>query len=190
MSDPKHKGSICNGTGDKRDATDFYETPSGFTAELLRREKFHHKIWECAAGAGAISKVLHNFGYQVLSTDLEPRSPLVSKADFFEMEARGYDIVTNPPFKLLIPFAVRGFKLCHRKMALCMYISGLNSSSRYQSIWSKFPVSRIMLAGRYQQINSTRGLISSQCSHIWVVFDKAHQGKPTFEWFPDVVYSC
>jgi hypothetical protein len=189
MPNPKVKGSISNGTSQHRDVDDFYETPSGFTRALLKRQSFYKRIWEPAAGTGAISNVLLAAGYKVLSTDLFPRAEQVSEADFFNTSYKGYDIITNPPFKLLIPFVIRGFKLCHQKLALVMPISGLNSSSRYQAIWSKLPVSNIYLSGRYQKVMSARGLISSQFSHIWVVFDRGHEGPPTFEWLPDVIYS-
>ena len=189
MTEPRVKGSIANGTSTERDPLDFYETPQGFTAELLSRQRFGPKVWEPTAGAGAISSVLTRHGYEVLATDINPQHPTVARADFFTTEHRGYDIVANPPFSLTIPFAVRAFELCHRKLAMVLPISGLNSSSRYQAVWSKFPVSNIYLAGRYQRVKSSRGLISSQYTHIWVIFDKQHRGPPVFEWFPDVIYS-
>jgi hypothetical protein len=37
-------------------------------------------------------------------------------------------------------------------------------------------------------VRTARGLIGSQFSHIWVVFDKGYVGPPTFEWFPDEIY--
>lgn len=188
MGTPRVRGSIANGTSKDRDRLDFYETPQGFTREMLRRQHFGNKIWEPAAGAGAISDVLRKQGYEVLATDISPRNRRVRKSDFFEVAHRGFDIVTNPPFKLMTPFIVRGFELCRRKMAVVMPISGLNSSGRFEAIWSKFPVSHIYLAGRYQHVKSERGLISSQYTHIWVIFDKKHRGPTRFEWFPNVVY--
>lgn len=196
MPAPRVKGSIANGTSELRDSLDFYETPQGFTAELLSRQQFHHRVWEPTAGAGAISDVLSQNGYEVLATDINPQHPTVAKADFFDDEHIGplmkkgpMDIVANPPFSLTIPFTVRAFELCHRKLAMVLPISGLNSSSRYQAVWSRLPVSNIYLAGRYQRVKSSRGVIPSQYTHIWVMFDKQHRGPPVFEWFPDVIYS-
>jgi hypothetical protein len=145
-------------------------------------------VWEPAAGAGAVSDVLRAHGYDVVATDIRPRAPGIAAADFFAVCRSGFDIVTNPPFRLLVPFTLRGFELCHRKMALVMPVSGLNSSRRYQALWSRLPVSRIYLAPRYQVVRSARGLIGSQFTHIWAVFDKGHDGPPIFKWFPDVIY--
>lgn len=183
------RGSLAGmGNSQDRALADFYETPTGFVDELLRRERFHHKVWEPAAGAGAISAVLLSQGYQVLSTDLYPRADGIRQANFFDLEQRGYDIITNPPYKQLIDFAVHGFQLCHRKLALVMYLTGLESKSRYHAIWQRFPVSHIYLTPRYHHIRQNGVLKHSQVSHIWVVFDKGHIGSPTFDWFPDVIY--
>lgn len=188
MGNPKVKGSISNGNSENRDPLDFYETPQEFTRELLRRHKFHAKVWEPAAGKGAISEVLRKAKYTVLSTDVNPLAPGIRPLDFLSATRTGYDIVTNPPFKLMVPFILKAYELCHRKVAMVMPISGLNSSGRYEAVWSKLPVSHIYLAGRYQQVKSARGLISSQYTHIWVVFDKKHSGSARFEWFPNVIY--
>jgi hypothetical protein len=134
MPHPQVRGSIANGTSKDRDPYDFYETPQGFICELLRRQKFRRGVWEPTGSAGAISKVLTEAGYQVLATDICPRSCLVRQADFLEAaHAPGRDIVINPPFRLAVPFNTRGFELCHAKLAVVMPISGLNSSSRYKA---------------------------------------------------------
>jgi hypothetical protein len=188
MASPRVKGSIANGTSGLRDATDFYETPRSFTKALLDRIQFHSSVWEPGAGAGAIGDVLSSEGYNVVETDIVPRNERVLEEDFLTSERTGMDIITNPPFKLMIPFAEQAWKLCHRKFAFVMPISGLNSSSRYQAIWSKMKVSNIILSGRYQHVMSARGEIPSQFTHIWAVFDKEHTGPTQFEWLPDVVY--
>ena len=190
MAHPKVKGSIANGTSKDRDENDFYETPQEFTRELLRRCSFSNKIWEPACGRGAISGVLRDFKYEVYESDLIERDGYpCDQQDFLEADAiEGADIITNPPFKLMAPFLAKAYELCHQKFAMVMPISGLNSSKRYQAAWGHMPVSQIILSGRYQHIGSARGIISSQFTHIWVVVDKGHEGKPTFEWCPDIVY--
>jgi hypothetical protein len=110
-------------------------------------------------------------------------------ADFLK-EDRPFsgDIVTNPPFSEMIGFVTQALRLSKRKVAVVAPISVLNSGSRYKAIWSWAPVSRIILAGRYQHVMTAKGPVPSQFSHVWVVFDKQHDGKPVFEWLPDVVY--
>jgi hypothetical protein len=190
MGSPSVKGSIANGTSANRSPTDFYATPKEFTREFLRREKFTPTVWECAAGDGAISDVLREFGYSVVESDIDPRNPGVVQEDFLTATSKGCDIITNPPFKHVPQFLSKAFELCARRYAFVLPISGLNSSRRYQAAWGHQPVSAIYLAPRYQVIRSDKGLTPSQFTHIWVVVDKKHIGPPKFEWFPDVVYSA
>jgi hypothetical protein len=190
MSTPRVKGSIANGTSADRCPDDFYATPKEFVRELLRREKFSETVWEPAAGDGAIGDVLVESGYRVIETDLTPRHPRVVAVDFLtQTTSRGADIITNPPFKLMCEFLEKSWELAHRKFALVMPISGLNSSRRYKAAWGHMPVSSIYLAPRYQHIRSDRGVIPSQFTHIWVVVDREHLGPAQFHWLPNVVYS-
>ena len=187
MATPKVRGSIANGTSSKRSKTDFYQTPQGFTRALLEREKFYHKVWEPAAGEGAISMVLAEAGYEVLSTDKYPRRGY-GQEDFLNSDRTGYDIVTNPPFRATIQFAEKAFELCYRKFAMVGPISVLNSSSRFEAMWSKMPVRAIYLAPRYQHILCDRGMISSQFTHCWYIIDKGYVGSTKFYWLPNVIY--
>ena len=54
---------------DDREKDDFYPTPIEATQALLDREKFTGNVLEPACGDGAMSKVLINNGYQVISSD-------------------------------------------------------------------------------------------------------------------------
>ena len=58
---------------DDREKDDFYPTPIEATQALLDREKFTGNVLEPACGDGAMSKVLINNGYQVISSDLFDR---------------------------------------------------------------------------------------------------------------------
>ncbi len=95
---------------------DLYETPACITRALLSVERLPRRIWEPAAGRGAIVKVLRDAGRAVVATDLvdygepdqlarrdlllERQAPLGCKA-----------IVTNPPFKLAGEFAAHALDL-------------------------------------------------------------------------------
>jgi len=53
-----------------RQKDDFYPTPPEGTRALLSVERFDGSIWEPACGDGAISRVLIEAGYEVVSSDL------------------------------------------------------------------------------------------------------------------------
>ena len=49
---------------------DLYETPAIAIAALLRVEKIPHCVWECAAGKGAIARVLRAHSHEVICSDI------------------------------------------------------------------------------------------------------------------------
>lgn len=187
----KKMGQHSDGNSPDRDEHDFYETPRSFVAAMLEHEKFHVNVWEPAAGKHAISSVLKAAGYNCFCSDLVARVPEIAEQDFLEVkEPLGRDIITNPPFKLMTEFAEQCERLAFRKWALVMPLAGLNSSGRYKRIFSVHPLKAIYLAGRGQLIQAQRGQIQSQFTHIWTVFDKEHDGPPTFHWLEDRVFKC
>jgi hypothetical protein len=94
---------------------DLYETPSVAVEALLRAEKLPHRIWEPAAGRGAIVTVLRNAGHAVIASDVADHGfPLCFRRDFLlETKARrGCDcILTNPPFRLAEEFVAHALDL-------------------------------------------------------------------------------
>lgn len=55
---------------EEREANDYYATDSIAIDVLLDKASLSHKVWECACGAGHLSKRLLELGYNVKSTDL------------------------------------------------------------------------------------------------------------------------
>ena len=191
MASPKVKGSIANGTSPDRCPDDFYATPPGFTQLLLDCVTFNHQIWEPTAGDGAISDVLEGNSYNVWKTDLKPRRQDVEQLDLlsFDGEWSG-DIILNPPFRNLIPVIKACWDMLEpgRSMAFVGPLSVVNSSSRYQAIWSVMAPRMLIVAPRYQHIRCDRGVLPSQFTHLWCVLEKEYIGPCNFIWGPDTVY--
>jgi hypothetical protein len=94
---------------------DLYETPSVGTEALLRVEQIPHRVWESAAGRGAITRVLQDHGHDVISSDIcDYGFPLDFVGDFLmqeQMPAGCSCILTNPPYQIVEPFVARALKL-------------------------------------------------------------------------------
>src|ERR1700674_2084634 len=96
---PLHDRSRRPGQSPLRVPFDFYATPPEATRALLSVEDFDGPIWEPACGQGAISRVLVNAGYTVVSTDLIDRGYGTAGIDFLrETTSRAKHIITNPPY--------------------------------------------------------------------------------------------
>jgi hypothetical protein len=93
---------------------DLYETPSCAVTTLLRAETVPYKVWEPAAGRGAIVRVLRNAGHEVVASDKIDYGGLDFVHDFLtstEAPAGTQCILTNPPFMVVEPFVARALEL-------------------------------------------------------------------------------
>ncbi len=84
MSAPKATHLMMVGSRDARTihGDDFYSSPSKAVIALCNVERFFGPIREPACDEGAISKVLVECSYAVVSTDLAPRGYGTGRIDF------------------------------------------------------------------------------------------------------------
>jgi hypothetical protein len=168
---------------------DLYETPSCATLALLREEPLlrrPQKIWEPAAGRGAIVRVLRAHGHEVVASDLiDYGDPTCfSRQDFLLEHKAPQDcecILTNPPFSLAEEFVAHALELCPRVIML-LRLAFLESERR----------SRILDAGTFARVHIFRKRLpmmhrdgwegpkaSSAMAFAWFVWDRTHNGPPT-----------
>jgi hypothetical protein len=95
---------------------DCYGTPPVAVEALLRVEQIPHRVWEPAAGRGAIVNVLRDHGHAGVASDIYDYGfPLHFVADFLQEEKMpaGCDcILTNPPFQIANEFVAHALDLC------------------------------------------------------------------------------
>jgi hypothetical protein len=160
--------------------------PPHATEALLRVEKFEGTIWEPACGEGAMSKVLQAHGYDVISTDLVNRGYGQYPIDFLmEYKKTAQNIVTNPPFKLAIPFVEKSLSLTTGKVAMLLKLTFLETQKR-RKLFDSTPIARVyifservtMQRGRQTTVDDTGGMIA----YAWYVWEHGYTGKPTLDW--------
>lgn len=167
---------------------EYYATHPTVTMDLLREETFHHFILEPACGGGFISEPLKQNGYDVLSSDLIDRGYGIGGMDFLtsKFENDKYDIVTNPPYTLFIPFLLKAIEICHNKVAMLLPVTFLSCKQRCK-IYESYPphtvyvyTDRICIAknGEFQKYDAT---INPQM-YAWFVWHKGFRGNPTIKW--------
>jgi len=83
-----------------RPRSDLYETPAPATRALLREFRVPRtKIWEPAAGPGAIVSVLQSAGFKVIATDKYRYAGQPGGRDFLrERRLLATTIISNPPY--------------------------------------------------------------------------------------------
>ena len=167
---------------------EYYATHPTVTLDLLRVESFHHSILEPACGGGFISKPLIDNGYDVLSTDIIDRGFGNGGIDFLlhEFEVGVYDIVTNTPYSLFIPFLEKAIGICRNKVAMLLPLSFITTKQRIK-LYKTYPPhtvyvyeDRICIAknGEFEKYSS---VINPQ-QYAWFVWHKGFDGNPTIKW--------
>lgn len=167
---------------------EYYATHPTVTLDLLRVESFHHTILEPACGGGFISKPLMDNGYDVLSTDIIDRGFGNGGIDFllYEFEVGVYDIVTNPPYSLFIPFLEKAIGICRNKVAMLLPLSFITTKQR-SKLYKTYPPhtiyvyeDRICIAknGEFEKYSS---VINPQ-QYAWFIWHKGFNGNPTIKW--------
>lgn len=169
-----------------RDADDFYATPRSAVEQLLDVEQFNGSIWEPACGDGAISRVLQERGHEVVSTDLADRGYGVAGVDFLRQhEARGHNIITNPPFKLGTEFAGHAVGLAAGKIAMLLKIGFLEGPTReclHHNLTRVWVIRRritFLKGGKEFSRSNGKGGIHT---YAWFIWDRAHRGPVTLGW--------
>lgn len=113
---------------------DLYSTPPCAIEALFHVEALPHRIWEPAAGRGAIANVLREHGHFVVASDLHDWGCPASEAgiDFLQQRCApaGVDaVVTNPPGALADEFARHALDLVP-EVYLLLRLAFLESTRR------------------------------------------------------------
>lgn len=164
---------------------DFYPTPSWATFALLDCEPFLGDVWECACGDGAMTSVIKDAGYRVISSDLYDRGFGEVGHNFLTTKRKHENIITNPPFHSAEGFVASGLKAAQRKFALLMRLAFLEGANRANTIFHRAPPSRVWVFSEritfYMKGAQVAG--SGTTAYAWFVWDKDHTGATELAWF-------
>jgi hypothetical protein len=166
-----------------RPENDFYPTPPEGTIALLKVEKFYSDIWEPACGDGAMSKVLIDNNYNVVSTDIEPHG-YGSSLDFLASKILlAENVVTNPPFRIAQEFAEHALDLGCDKLALLCKLCFLEGKSR--ATWlEKSPLKSVYVFKSRLTLyrDGVKMENGGMIAFAWFVWKRDYVGLPTIGW--------
>jgi hypothetical protein len=191
-------GRAIHVSGYERKGRDFYATPAWVTEALLRHVRFRGPVWEPCCGDGAMSSVLAEHGYDVVSTDLVDRGFGEPGVDFLasrSVPGGCRSIITNPPYgetgsstvPARSPMAMLGFlrhammltETVQGQLALLVRLQWI-AGRRVAETMSAGPfASVICLNRRIRWFDMGERTTQAQHHHAWVVLDHAHPpGQP------------
>jgi hypothetical protein len=172
-----------------RAPSDFYQTPRIAIEKLLDYETFGQNILEPCCGAGAISNVLLERGYNVISQDLNDWGYGETGKDFLKEPLVDVDaVVTNPPFNLSYEFVLRSLeatKAKNGKVAMLNRLAWLEGVKRGK-MFKSTPLSKVLVFSkripRMNVPNYTGKQGTSMLAFCWLIFNWTHEGPPIIDW--------
>ena len=181
-----------NHTDKEREEHDFYATdPIAIDKLYATGELTCKNIWECACGEGDLSKHLEDFGYTVKSTDLIDRGYGESGVDFLaQTEVFNDDILTNPPYKYAMDFALKGLDLVEdgHKVFMFLKLTFLEGKKRCDELFSKYPPKKIyvfsqrVLCAKNGDFEGMKAGGGSAVAYAWYVWEKGYTGDTVVKW--------
>lgn len=174
----------------EREPNDFYATEPKALELLLEIEQFDDYIWECACGAGHLSKVLRNHGYMVRSTDLYDRGYGESGVNFLGTHERfNGDIITNPPYRYALQFVEHALNVvCEgNRVAMFLKLTFLETKAR-KELFKKYPPKYIYVSssrlscamgGDFEKFKDK----SKAIAYAWFIWEKGYTGESIVRWF-------
>jgi len=189
--------AVMNRRLDPVDSLDFFPTPPWATRALLAHVLIDARgiCWEPAAGEGHMAEVLRE-RFEVFASDIRDYGrgynvgSFAGKTDVPQPElqcpVRPDWIITNPPFNVAVDFALRGFEVARRGVALLVRSNWAEGVDRYTRLFRPNPpaivaqfVERVpMVKERWDPEGSTA------TSYAWFVWDRTAREGTRFVFIP------
>lgn len=171
-----------------KDGIDFYQTPQWAIEALLDVEKFEGSVYECCSGAGAISKVLEDQGYSVISSDIREDDNVYGTKGVnmleLEDEVVANNIVTNPPFFCAQQVIEKSLKLTDKKVVMLLKLTFLESERR-KEFFENTPLSRVYVFRKRVTMypeGTEKPKNSSTVTYAWFIWEHGYKGEPVIRW--------
>jgi hypothetical protein len=165
-----------------------YETPAVAVDTLLRVELLPLRIWEPAAGRGAIVNALRAAGHEVVASDIADYgvpSHFANRDFLLETKLpKGVEaIVTNPPFMIVEKFVEHALDLCPR-VVLLLRLAFMESERRCGILEGR-GLARVHVFRKRIPMMHRDGWegrkANSGMAFAWYVWDRAHRGPTTID---------
>lgn len=177
-----------NHAKNERESNDYYATDPIAIDKLVSVYDLPHTVWECACGAGHLSKRLEELGHSVYATDFVDRGFGESGIDFLktrQMPLFAECILTNPPYKYATEFVLHSLDLLPVGGVCIMLLRTLflEGQERYEKIYKNHPphfvyqFSKRLTCAKGGVFNGTGAV-----AYAFFIWEKGYKGDTIVRW--------
>ena len=175
-----------NWSKDSQEEHGFYATSPEAIDELFKVIEKPTEVWECACGAGHLSKRMRELGVKVYSSDLIDRGYGTPGIDFLAMcNLMAPVIITNPPYRYALEFVEHAIELGAERVCMFLKLTFLEGVKR-QRLFQKYPPHIVAVFTKRIQVarNGDPEMFkkSSAACYAWFIWDKGYTGAPKITW--------
>ena len=187
-----------NHTEGERQSDDFYATDPRAIEKLREVYAIPQVVWECACGAGHLSRQLIADGHDVLSTDLVDRGYGHVGIDFLKeerlpeyLQGENCCILTNPPYKYATEFVEHALDLLPEGQPAIFLLktTALEGKGRFERLYihgyleAVYQFVERLLCAKNGDFGSVRAGGGSAVAYAWFVFNKKRKREyPIIYW--------
>ena len=186
-----------NHAANERQRDDFYATDPVAVKKLCNAVIIPPYVWECACGAGHLSRALMADGFNVLSSDLVDRGFGYVGFDFLKEERlpeylQGEDccIQTNPPYKYATEFVEKALDLLPigQPAFFLLKTNALEGKGRFERLYRHgwlhgvYQFTERLLCAKNGDFDGVMAGGGSAVSYAWFVFRRVRATHTTITW--------
>lgn len=180
-------GIAYNRRTSPKEGLDYFPTPPWATRALLTHvlPGISGSCLEPACGEGHMSKVLQEYGLQVVSSDIHSYG-YGEVSDFLKYDGPSYDwIITNPPYILAEEFIEKSLEYSLEGCAFLVRSAFIESIGRWERLYSKNPPT--LMAQFAERVGMIKGAVAAKTStttpFCWLIW-KHHDSGCQLSWIP------
>ncbi len=181
----------------ERQCDDYYATDPVAVEKLRNAVIIPPYVWECACGAGHLSRALMAGGFNVLSTDLVDRGFGYVGVDFLKEERlpeylQGEDccILTNPPYKYATEFVEHALELLpdSQPAFFLLKTNALEGKGRFDRLYRHgylhgvYQFTERLLCAKNGDFEGMRVGCGSAVAYAWFLFRKVRAADTIIRW--------
>lgn len=161
---------------------EYYKEPAWAVEALLDAERFIGDTLDPCCGSGTIPDTFNKRGLTAYGSDIVDRAAgRFNVGDFFAdgvVEPSVSNIVSNPPFSLLLPFIDRSLIIAQHKVVVLARLAFLETPGRKAFFLSR-PLARVLVFSKRVSMPPAGMGIPEKGGTVafaWFVFEHGHRG--------------